>query len=76
MLLLVLKDLWTGNLPIGGESGVGRGYLQGLKAELQIGKDDAWLITQADDGKLNITGDQERLQTFVDALNERMVGNE
>jgi len=76
LLLLVLKDLWTGDLPVGGESGVGRGHLQGLKAELQIGKDEIWLISQADEGKLNISGDQERLQTFVDALNERMVGHE
>lgn len=32
ILLLVLKDLWTGNLAIGGEKGIGRGILEGLKA--------------------------------------------
>jgi CRISPR/Cas system CSM-associated protein Csm3 (group 7 of RAMP superfamily) len=74
LLLLVLKDLWTGNLPVGGESGVGRGYLQGLKAELSLNEQETWLISQADDGKLSLSGDQENLQSYVDALKERMVG--
>lgn len=29
LLLLLLKDLWTGDLPLGGEQSVGRGRLQG-----------------------------------------------
>jgi CRISPR/Cas system CSM-associated protein Csm3 (group 7 of RAMP superfamily) len=33
VLLLVLKDLWLGDLPIGGESGVGRGRLRGIWAK-------------------------------------------
>lgn len=35
MLLLLLKDLWTGDLPIGGESSIGRGRLCGLCAKLK-----------------------------------------
>ncbi len=34
LLLLVLKDLWTGDLPLGGESSVGRGRLQGTRSHL------------------------------------------
>jgi CRISPR/Cas system CSM-associated protein Csm3 (group 7 of RAMP superfamily) len=34
LLLQLLKDLWTGDLPVGGESSVGRGRLQGLSATL------------------------------------------
>lgn len=34
LLLQLLKDLWTGDLPVGGESSVGRGRLQGLSAKL------------------------------------------
>ena len=34
MLLLLLKDLWTGDLPLGGESSIGRGRLRGLEAKL------------------------------------------
>ncbi len=34
LLLQLLKDLWTGDLPVGGESSVGRGRLQGISARL------------------------------------------
>lgn len=37
LLLLLLKDLWTEDLPLGGESSVGRGRLQGVKATVKIG---------------------------------------
>ncbi len=36
LLLLVLKDLWTGDLPLGGESSVGRGRLDGRHAVLTL----------------------------------------
>ncbi|MCC3406028.1 MAG: hypothetical protein JGK17_10630 [Microcoleus sp. PH2017_10_PVI_O_A] len=34
LLLLLLKDLWTSDLPVGGESSIGRGRLTGIKADL------------------------------------------
>jgi CRISPR/Cas system CSM-associated protein Csm3 (group 7 of RAMP superfamily) len=34
LFLFILKDLWAGDLPIGGEKNVGRGVLQGLRAEI------------------------------------------
>ncbi|MFM7367819.1 MAG: hypothetical protein ACKO2Z_08480, partial [Sphaerospermopsis kisseleviana] len=34
LLLLLIKDLWTSDLAIGGESSIGRGRLQGIKAEI------------------------------------------
>ena len=34
LLLLLLKDLWTADLPVGGASGVGRGRLRGDFADL------------------------------------------
>ena len=34
LLLLLLRDLWTGDLPLGGESSVGRGRLKGRSATL------------------------------------------
>lgn len=34
LLLLILKDLWTGDLPLGGEVSVGRGRLAGNKANI------------------------------------------
>jgi len=48
MLLLILKDLWTGELAVGGEQSVGRGRLRGLSADLTVGKHT--LATFAGDG--------------------------
>jgi hypothetical protein len=36
LLVLCLKDLWTEDLPLGGESSCGRGRLQGCHAQLQL----------------------------------------
>jgi len=36
LLLLLLKDLWTGDLALGGESSVGRGRLKGRSAALEL----------------------------------------
>jgi len=35
LLLLVLKDLWTGDLAVGGEKNVGRGVFKGTKAIIE-----------------------------------------
>lgn len=35
LLLLLLKDLWTEDLPVGGESSIGRGRLKGQYAEIE-----------------------------------------
>lgn len=58
MMLLLLKDLWTGDLPVGGESGVGRGRLRGTYANIAwrgywwklTGKDHGNLALEANDG--------------------------
>ncbi|MCK9222803.1 MAG: RAMP superfamily CRISPR-associated protein [Limnochordia bacterium] len=46
LLLLVLKDLYVGDLPIGGEVGIGRGVVMGTKAELKRrfsdGRESVW----------------------------------
>jgi CRISPR/Cas system CSM-associated protein Csm3 (group 7 of RAMP superfamily) len=36
LLLLLLKDLWTGDLPLGGGASVGRGRLTGVSADIHI----------------------------------------
>lgn len=36
LLMLLLKDLWTGDLPLGGTSSVGRGRLRGIGAGLSF----------------------------------------
>jgi len=67
LLLLTLKDLWTGDLPLGGESSVGRGRLRGLHAELFL-NNEAWKIETQEDGSLKIAGDRDRLESFVQAF--------
>jgi len=70
LLLLLLKDLWTGDLPLGGELSVGRGRLKGQKATLTHkgpGASQQWVIARESD-HLNIKGDKERLERFVAAF--------
>lgn len=68
LLLLLLKDLWTGDLPLGGESSIGRGRLRGIRAELSL-NDETWAITSDDAGQsLEIQGDRDRLEAFVRAF--------
>jgi CRISPR/Cas system CSM-associated protein Csm3 (group 7 of RAMP superfamily) len=64
MLLLVLKDLWTGDLPIGGEASIGRGRLQGREAQLT--RNGQLLATFGDNGLA--TGDLDQLNGFVTTL--------
>ncbi|HKQ77022.1 MAG TPA: RAMP superfamily CRISPR-associated protein [Blastocatellia bacterium] len=69
LLLLALKDLWTGDLALGGAVGVGRGRLAGREATFNWeGRD--WRLESEDNGRLKITGDQVALQNFVNALQE------
>jgi len=67
LLLLLLKDLWTGDLPIGGESSIGRGRLQGICADITY-QGDKWKIQGKD--SLTITQDsaQESLESYVQKL--------
>ncbi|MBD2426957.1 RAMP superfamily CRISPR-associated protein [Phormidium sp. FACHB-1136] len=70
LLLLLLKDLWTGDLPVGGESSIGRGRLKGKEATVthyQPGpQNKSWKITQGDQ-HLEIENPDE-LESFVKAL--------
>jgi CRISPR/Cas system CSM-associated protein Csm3 (group 7 of RAMP superfamily) len=43
LLLLVLKDLWTGDLALGGEKGIGRGVLEGIRAVIKY-EDNTYVI--------------------------------
>lgn len=51
LLLMLLKDLWTGDLAIGGEKNVGRGVLQGKWAEIINNNKKIATFTWADEGK-------------------------
>lgn len=61
LLLLLLKDLWTGDLALGGESSVGRGRLQGETVTIEA-DGQTWTITrQGEDGQLQFAGDDPKL---------------
>ena len=51
LLLLMLKDLWTGDLTLGGESSVGRGRLRGVEADLKLEPQTGWRLVQSDPQK-------------------------
>ncbi|MCL5999095.1 MAG: RAMP superfamily CRISPR-associated protein [Chloroflexi bacterium] len=75
LLLLLLKDLWTGDLPLGGEISVGRGRLQGQRADLCLqrgsAKPECWAM-EAERGQGLKPLDAEtmrRLEQYVQALN-------
>ncbi len=69
LLLLLLKDLWSGDLPLGGAASVGRGRLRGVHATLHW-KQDVWQFDATEQG-LTITGDPTRLESCVAKLARR-----
>lgn len=64
LLLLVFKDLWTGDLPVGGESSIGRGRLQGIRATMTF-NDQKWRIEKKSEAGLLIDGPSDELEKFV-----------
>ncbi len=79
LLLLVLKDLWTGDLPLGGESSVGRGRLAGRSAKLTQrtpGQTTTWELTQGENKTLHFGGDgaSQALEDFVAAFHAHKEG--
>ncbi|MEW6771601.1 MAG: RAMP superfamily CRISPR-associated protein [Bacillota bacterium] len=76
LLLLLLKDLWTGDLPLGGETGIGRGRLKGEGAKLIWQRDGSvqdsvreWRLVANGQG-LMIDGDRDFLEGCVSALTD------
>ncbi|PDW01976.1 RAMP superfamily CRISPR-associated protein [Candidatus Viridilinea mediisalina] len=67
LLLLLLKDLWTGDLPIGGTSSVGRGRLRGCKATIHDAGQE-WEIV-SDEGQLKLPTEARTVfESYVVAL--------
>ncbi len=87
LLLLVLKDLWLGDLPLGGESSVGRGRLRGKSATLSLRRHpksglDQWRITMRanPDGSITLESDAAdataTLEAYIRALQQKSWGGE
>ncbi|UUO15804.1 RAMP superfamily CRISPR-associated protein [Dolichospermum heterosporum] len=73
LLLLLLKDLWTGDLPVGGTSSIGRGRLQGKYLTITLQREQqntTFTIVQSSENL--VVSDAESLEKFVSALNEEV----
>jgi CRISPR/Cas system CSM-associated protein Csm3 (group 7 of RAMP superfamily) len=68
LLLLVLKDLWTGDLPVGGEASVGRGRLRGVDASINAPGGVTFTLRQGQAHLGLSEAQQATLQGYVDAL--------
>ncbi len=67
LLLLLLKDLWTSDLALGGGSSIGRGRMKGIDAKLDYVDKGTWTIKESKDG-LDVIGKADELEDFVSAL--------
>ncbi len=72
LLLLVLKDLWTGDLAVGGEKGIGRGVFKGYQATVSVsGK--TILIPE----DLSISNNEKNiLENYVSRLQSELTGEQ
>jgi len=65
LMLLVLKDLWTGDLAVGGEKSVGRGTFEGFRAEIEW---DGKNVTIDKNLSVNPPESEQELENFVKEL--------
>lgn len=73
LLLMLVKDLWTGDLPLGGESSVGRGRLTGEKVTVELRtamNREAQMVTITAEGDGLMVDQAELLNEYVRALVE------
>lgn len=75
LLLLVWKDLWLGDLPLGGEISIGRGRLRGASAKLRCTGKPPFAVEWREDettGALTLSDESARpqLETCVAALRQ------
>lgn len=66
LLLLLLKDLWTGDLPLGGEASIGRGRLRGVEANMTV-DDRSYNLVADSAGHLSVS-ERTQLESYVTAL--------
>lgn len=71
LILLILKDLWVGDLAIGGEKSIGRGVLQGISADICIGKQNISIYKDRETLKIE-NGTADDLERYVQALLRRL----
>jgi CRISPR/Cas system CSM-associated protein Csm3 (group 7 of RAMP superfamily) len=64
LMLLVLKDLWNADMPVGGEKSIGRGLLVGKQARILVDGRE-FEIKENEKGSLVIKGDRDVMEEYV-----------
>jgi len=67
LLLLVLKDLWTGDLSLGGEKSIGRGVLNGRRARIFLKDEESPLTIEGSFDNID-NADKAILEALVQSL--------
>lgn len=78
LLLCLLKDLWTGDLPLGGEISIGRGRLCGKSCHLEYrnGQVTTWDLFASEATGLSVTtGERQDLEEYVAKLHTHLAGS-
>ena len=71
LLLLAFKDLWLGDLPLGGETGIGRGVFQGARADITLPDGEKLSFEAVGDNPVQVKftrGDWRRAQQLIQSL--------
>lgn len=68
LLLLILKDLWVGDLPLGGEKNIGRGVIEGVRGRVLFSNGNQVTLERSAGQGVMLTGEAEKLEGFVQAL--------
>ncbi len=69
LLMLLLKDLWTRELPIGGTTSIGRGRLQGIEATIRLPNSSNKCVISQENGTLKIKSeDKQQLEDYLQEL--------
>lgn len=69
LMLLLIKDIWLGNLCVGSGKGIGRGVLRGHRCSISYKGDN--FIFENNNG-FHVQGDKELLELYVQALGGEM----
>lgn len=65
LMLLLLKELWLGNLPVGGGKSIGRGVLKGRSCRIYYAGSEYKI---SGGKKLIVSGSKEQLEQYVKSL--------
>ncbi len=77
LILLLLKDLCTGDVTVGGSAAVGRGVLRGLsgRIELRVSPRKRWnWNANADDGTITFDNEPDEVENWVEAFKRFIEG--